>query len=135
MAPPTGGCEASGGLSVFGDARFVPGTLLAGRHRVVGLLAGALLLTMRNLHLGGGDRRGAFRIAGILFAMLASAGVLGADLHPTPGAIFNVILLALAQAMLIGVCALVMGTVVALAVFGAWTSANLRTALPKMSGD
>jgi serine/threonine-protein kinase len=69
------------------------------------LLVTAFLLTVRNLHLGRGDRRGAFRIAGFVVAMVGSAGVLGSDLQPTPGGVFGVALLAAAQALLIGVCA------------------------------
>ena len=67
----------------------------------LGLLAMALLLGVRNLRLGRGDRRGAFRLAAFLFLLLAANGVLCADVHLTADSVFVVVIVALAQALLV----------------------------------
>ncbi|HEY0323140.1 MAG TPA: serine/threonine-protein kinase [Pyrinomonadaceae bacterium] len=49
------------------------------------VLIGAILLARRNLRLGRGDRRGAFKLAFFVFAVSALSTVLGADHVPSPG--------------------------------------------------
>ena len=65
----------------------------------------SLVLTTRNLRLGRGDRRGAFRIANGLFVAAAGAAVLGSDLRASPGQVFGVAMVAIAQGLLIAGCA------------------------------
>ena len=50
---------------------------------LVALLVGGVLLARRNLRLGRGDRRGAFRLAFFVFAILAVAWLFGASHVPT----------------------------------------------------
>jgi len=47
-----------------------------------GVLASAILLAVRNLRLGRGDRRGAFRIALFLFLAASVGSIAGADIRP-----------------------------------------------------
>jgi hypothetical protein len=79
-------------------SRLVPLALL-------GVLAAALLLAVRNLRLGRGDRRGAFRIGNFLFVVMLASGFVGADLPDNGNAFLVVVLVALSEALLFGVLA------------------------------
>lgn len=59
----------------------------------------AVVVGLRNLRLGRGDRRGAFRLAGLLLVTAVASSLLGADLHAETIPLIDVVGLALAQGL------------------------------------
>jgi hypothetical protein len=77
---------------------FMPVLLLA-------ILVSAVLLGARNLRLGRGDRRGALRIALVLFGAMFLSSIVGADFHLQASAPFGLVISSSGQALLLGVLA------------------------------
>ena len=63
------------------------------------LIAAGLLLARRNLRLGRGDRRGAFRISAYMFAFNALAWMLEAHLHPSISDLWRAFIFAVADSL------------------------------------
>ncbi len=72
---------------------------------LLGMLVAGVVLAVRNLRLGRGDRRGAFRIAGALFLAGLCGSVVGADVKPQLSAPFGLLLSGSAPALLIAALA------------------------------
>jgi serine/threonine-protein kinase len=66
------------------------------------LLVGAIWLARKNIRRGRGDRRGAARLALIVFGLTLLTWVFGADHNPTEGELVNFFFVALAQSFLAG---------------------------------
>ncbi len=72
---------------------------------LLGMLGTALLLAVRNLRLARGDRRGAFRIATFLFLISFVSVIAGADLNADFGVLFNIVMAAIMQALVLAASA------------------------------
>ena len=64
------------------------------------VLVGAAVLARKSLRQGRGDRRGAFRLALFIFALVVLDWVFGSDHAPTPNAILGFFVMAVSQALL-----------------------------------
>ncbi len=71
------------------------GAALIGAALLLTVLAGGLGMARRNLRLGRGDRRGAFKVAATIFALVLASNLLGAE----PAATLESVLLVLARAL------------------------------------
>jgi serine/threonine-protein kinase len=72
---------------------------------LLGILLSAILLAVRNLRLGRGDRRGALRIACLLFGAMFMSSIVGADLDLQASTPLGLVISGSGQALLLAVLA------------------------------
>jgi serine/threonine-protein kinase len=68
------------------------------------VLLGSIMLARRNLRLGRGDRRGAFRLAFFVFSVTLVSTFLAADHVPSPGKELSTLYVAVRYALFVSVC-------------------------------